>query len=120
MSIYEPAVNLLIERKHISRLKAICIIAIINLILSVIVLASFTGYLNWTIIGKNLFDFVDYLTGSYTLGLMILVYCIFMGWKIWPQICNSLKLKDNLLKKYFNFLLKFLGPLILLWLFVIA
>jgi len=120
ISIYEPAINLLIERKHISRWKACLCVAIVNLILSMIVLASFTGHLNVTISGKNLFDFVDNMTGAYTMGLMVLVYCIFMGWKIWPQIRNNLQIKNKLFERYFSFVIKILSPLVLVLLFIIS
>ncbi|MBQ3696152.1 MAG: sodium-dependent transporter [Alphaproteobacteria bacterium] len=120
ISIYEPAINLLIERKHMSRWKACLCAAGINLILSMIVLASFTGHLDWTILGKNLFDFADHLTGTYTMGLMVLVYCVFMGWKIWPQISDNLGIKNKIFKQYFSFVIKWLSPIVLVLLFVMA
>ena len=120
ISIYEPAINLLIERKHMGRGKAILCVAILNLFLSVLVLASFTGYLQWRIAGKNLFDFADYLTGSYTMGLMVLVYCVFMGWKIWPKMTENLNIKNKLFENYFSFVIKLLAPIIIVTLFVLA
>ena len=120
ISIYEPAINLMIERKHMSRGKATLFVAGINLILSMVVLASFTGHIKWTILGKSLFDFVDYLTGSYTMGLMVLIYCVFMGWKIWPKIETELSIKNKIFKNYFSFVIKLLAPIVLVLLFIIA
>ena len=120
ISIYEPAINLLIERKGLPRKKATLCVAVGNLILSMIVLAAFTGYLNFKIWGKNLFDFADYLTGTYTMGLLVLIYCLFMGWKIWSQMLEDLAIKNVLLKNYFSFVIKYLSVIILVLLFIMA
>ena len=120
ISIYEPAIDLLIERKKLSRRMATICVGGMNIILSAVVLASFTGHINWTILGKNLFDCADYITGSYTMGLMVLIYCVFMGWKIWPQLADNLKIKNKIFKNYFSFVIKVLAPVILVLLFVMA
>ncbi|MBQ4471672.1 MAG: sodium-dependent transporter [Alphaproteobacteria bacterium] len=120
ISIYEPVINLLIERKGLSRKMATMCVAGMNVILSAVVLASFTGHLSWTILGKNLFDCADYVTGSYTMGLMVLIYCVFMGWKIWPQIRDNLKIKNKIFENYFSFVIKILSPIILVLLFIMA
>lgn len=36
--------------------------------------------------GKNLFEFVDFISGVYTIPLLIFITCIFMGWKVFPII----------------------------------
>ena len=120
ISIYEPLINLLIEKLHLKRTKATFCIAGINVITSMIILLSFTKKIDFQIKGGNLFDWVDYLTGAYTLGLMVLVYCIFMGWKITPQIIKDLKIKNRLLAKYFVFVLKYFAPIVLILLFFTA
>ena len=108
------------EKRHYKRVTATAIVMLINLILSAIFLASFTNVFNVTCYGKNLFDFADYLTGSYTMGLLIALYSIFMGWKIWPQISDNLCTSYVWYKSYMKLLLKWLVPLSLGILFIVA
>lgn len=120
ISIYEPIINLLMEKKHMKRWKATLCIAFTNILCSMIILASFTKKWQIKLLGRDLFDFVDYLSGSYTMGLLVLIYCIFMGWKIFPQIMDNLQIKNKWLNKYFLLVLRYLTPLVLVVLFFSA
>ena len=120
ISIYEPAINLLMEKLKFSRLKATLFSLGVNLVLSLIVLASFCKKIQIQIWNKDLFDLFDYITGTYTMGMMILVYCVFMGWKINNNLLQSLDNKSTFFKKYFAFTLKWLAPFILVVLFFSA
>ena len=116
ISIYEPAINLVMEKLGFLRLKATLFTLSINLGLALIVLASFTQKIQI----RNLFDLFDYITGTYTMGLMILVYCIFMGWKICPRLLQNLHNNGHFFRKYFSFTLKWLAPFVLVILFLTA
>ena len=120
ISIYEPAVNLIAEKLNFSRLKSTISVLGINLGLTLIVLASFTQKFNFQLLNKDLFDLFDYITGTYTLCMMILVYCIFMGWKICPRLLRNLHNNSYIFKKYFTFTLKWLAPFVLIVLFLSA
>lgn len=117
ISIYEPAINLVMEKLNLTRGKATLTVLGINLICALIVLASFTNLIDC---GKNLFDLVDYVTGTYTLGAMILVYCIFMGWRISPRLLRNLHNNKFIFKAYFRFVLKWMIPTVLIILFLSA
>ena len=117
ISIYEPAINLIMEKLGFSRKKATFSVLGINLGLALVVLASFTKKINF---GKDLFDLFDYVTGTYTLGAMILVYCIFMGWKICPRLLRNLHNNGKIFKLYFQLTLKWLAPIVLGLLFLTA
>ena len=120
ISIYEPLINLLMEKKHLKRYKATLLVASVNIIFSMMILASFTKKWDIKLWGRNLFDFVDYLSGSYTMGALVLIYSIFMGWKIFDQIKDNMNIKNKWLTKYFLFVLRYLTPLILIILFFSA
>ena len=117
ISIYEPAINLIMEKLNFSRKKATGSVLGINLILALVVLSSFTKKIDF---GKDLFDVFDYVTGTYTLGAMILIYCIFMGWKICPRLLLNLHNNGVVFKTYFRFVLKWLAPIVLGLLFLTA
>lgn len=120
ISIYEPAINLAMEKLNFSRKKATLSVLNVNLVFAMIVLASFTKKFEVQIWGKDLFDLFDYISGTYTMGMMILVYCIFMGWKMCPRLLQNLHHNSNLFKKYFSFTLKWLAPFVLIILFLSA
>ena len=117
ISMYEPAVNLMMEKLKLNRTKATLSVLGINLCCALIVLASFTKLIDF---GKNLFNMIDYITGTYTMGAMILVYCIFMGWKICPKVLQNLHNNGPVFKIYFGFVLKWMAPLVLILLFLSA
>ena len=120
ISIYEPLINLLTEKTRLKRTQATLLVAAVNIMATMFILISFTGKVDVQIMGRNLFDFVDMLTGSYTMGLMVLIYSIFMGWKILPQIQRALTFKSKISRAYFAFVLKWLVPLVLIGLFLTA
>ena len=120
ISIYEPAINLAMEKLGFSRWKATLSVLTINLGLALIVLASFTQKIHLQLLDKDLFDLFDYITGTYTMGAMILIYCIFMGWKICPRLLQNLHNNTPFFKRYFSFTLKWLAPFVLIVLFLSA
>ena len=120
ISIYEPAINLIMERLSFSRTKATLSVLGVNLGLALIVLASFTQKIQINLSGKDLFGVFDYITGTYTLGAMMLVYCIFMGWMMYPRLLRNLHNNSYIFKKYFPFVLKWLAPVVLVLLFLSA
>ncbi len=115
ISIYEPAINLIMEKLSLTRIKATLSVLGINLGCALVVLASFTNKIDF---GKDLFSLFDYITGTYTLGAMILVYCVFMGWKICPRLLQNLHNNGFVFKVYFRFVLKWLAPIVLIILFL--
>ena len=60
ISIYEPAINLIMEKFNFSRAKATLFVLGGDLILAVVVLASFTHLVDITLFDKDLFDLFDY------------------------------------------------------------
>lgn len=120
ISIYEPAINLTMEKLNLSRPIATLSVLGINLGLALIVLASFTQTIQIQLQGKNLFDLFDYITGTYTMGMMILVYCLFMGWMMYPRLLRNMHNNSYIFKKYFSFTLKWLVPFVLVILFLTA
>ena len=117
ISIYEPAINWIMEKCALTRIKSTLCVLGINLITALIVLASFTQKIDF---GKDLFNLFDFVTGTYTLGAMILVYCVFMGWKICPRLLQNLHNNGAFFKAYFRFVLKWFAPVILILLFLSA
>lgn len=122
ISIYEPPVNLLIEKTKINRLFATILVACINILGAILVLISFTGIKNITLAGENLFDFFDMLTGTFTMTFMVLFISLFMGWRISTVLVKNLtsgeKQVSKFFKRYLRFTLRFTAPFVLILLLI--
>lgn len=123
ISIYEPIINLLMDKLHLTRLFATFVTAGLNLIGTSIILLSFTKVIPLTVMGKDLFSVVDVLTGSFTMGIMIFFCTLFMGWIISTALVRNLQNGhqtriSKFFKRYVRFTLRFTAPLILFILFL--
>ena len=112
ISIYEGVVSLMMDKLSLSRVKATVLMAVMNILTAVVVLLSSTGLWDISIGGKNLFDGIDKLTGSFTMALMIFMCCLFMGWKIYPVIIAEIGKGTNGTSKSFQTYLKWVLRLI--------
>lgn len=123
ISIYEAGVSLLMDKLSLSRIKAVLSLVLVNFAIVGIVLASYTGQLNWTIADQNLFSALDILTGSYTMLAFVLFTTVFIGWVV-PNVVirnasdGGKKISNTFFNKYMLFTLKFTAPIILIILFV--
>src|SRR5690554_5814769 len=88
ISILEPSVAFLIDEYNIPRKKATLVVAITKyLILGVpaaLSLGVFSGAL--PLVGKNPFDFMDFLASNILMPIGGMLAAIFVGWRIWPEI----------------------------------
>ncbi len=122
ISIYEAGVSLLMDKLSLSRVKAVLGLAFVNFVIVGIILASYTGQLNWTIAGQNLFSALDILTGSYTMLAFVLFTTVFIGWVV-PNVvirsagAGSKKTSNKFFNRYMLFTLRFTAPIILVILF---
>lgn len=118
ISIYEPPVNLLIEKTKINRLGAVALIGILNIVGSVIVLLSFTKVWNIQIANQDLFNFFDMITGTFTMTFMVLFISLFMGWGISTILVKNLTCGERevpkFFKRYLRFTLRFTAPAVLI------
>lgn len=125
ISIYEPIVNLLIEKTKISRTTAVCLTGVGNIIGTSVILLSFTKTLPIQINGKNLFDVVDTLTGSFTIAALVFFCLLFMGWVVSTALIRNLQMGiekplSKFYKRYLRFTLRFTAPLVMIVLFINA
>ena len=123
MSIYEGGVSLMMDKLKISRVKAVLGLAGANIVITGIILASFTKKMNLMMGKQDLFSALDALTGKYTMLLFVLFATLFMGWVVSTDIIRNIsqgaiKQQSKFFKRYMRFTLRFIAPAILLVLFV--
>ncbi|MDY3113534.1 MAG: sodium-dependent transporter [Helicobacter sp.] len=114
VSTLEPLTSYLIERFSLKRRNASLLVAAIAYILGIAVLLSNTEAFVQTLTfgGKNLFDWLVYITSSFMLPLAGVFMCIFMGW-ILPKKQVYKMGEGYLAGFYFNawyFIIKYIAP----------
>jgi len=80
ISLVEPVVAWLVENKGYTRLKASVVSGFATWALGVSVAFSFNIWSDFTIFGKTIFNFLDYLTANLMLPLGGLGIAVFAGW----------------------------------------
>jgi NSS family neurotransmitter:Na+ symporter len=125
ISIYEASVSMMMDKFNISRVRATVVSAIVNLLGMIILLSSFTKMLPLQIWDKDLFSVTDIITTSYTMPLVTLICCLFMGWKASTVIIRNISQGSNkpvsrFFKRYLRFTLRLTAPIILITLFILG
>ena len=113
ISIMETAVASFINQFKISRQKATVILSIIIGIITIPSTLSFGLLSDFRIGEKNFFDFLDYTTSNILLPFNTLLICLIAGWCIKGLWKNEIG--ENFLGYSFNVLLKFIVPVILIY-----
>ena len=113
ISIMETAVASFINQFNVSRQKATFILSIIIGIITIPSTLSFGLLSNFSLAGKNFFDFLDYTTSNILLPFNTLLICLISGWCIKGLWKNEIG--ENFFGYSFNILLKFIIPVILIY-----
>ncbi len=115
VSMVEPAVMYLIERRGFKRLKATLTICISAYILGLVAILSmsneFSTYLSFA--GKNIFDILDFLTSAILMPLGGIAIALFVGYIMdKEQVKNALKpYMGEILFACWLFVLRYLTPI---------
>ena len=82
ISIHEVVTAYVSEQWNMRRNNAAWLSTAAMLVLGVICSLSFSVLSGWTIGGRSIFDFFDYLTANFMLPIGGIFTCLFVGWKI--------------------------------------
>ncbi|MEG9861392.1 MAG: sodium-dependent transporter [Parvularculales bacterium] len=86
VSILEVAVAWVHSQVSVSRQKSALLVGVIVTIMGVPVSLSFGIWQDVTLVGLNLFELADGLSGKIMLPVGALALAIFVGWIVWPRI----------------------------------
>lgn len=117
ISLIEPAVTWLVEKKNMTRGKACVISGIVTWLLGIVTVLSFNEWaFEFTFAGQKktegLFDMLDILTANIMLPLGGLLMAIFAGWKM-ARTSTTDELAMNLTDvgyKVWHFLIRYVTP----------
>jgi len=122
ISLLEPGVAWIVESLKIKRYIAAAGLGFIAWTLGIFSALSFDLLAGFTPIGdKNFFDSLDFLSNQVLLPLGGIFIAIFVGWVMKrSDVFEELNLKEGLVLKAWFFLLKFVSPLVVGLIFVLA
>ena len=82
ISIHEVVTAYISEQWNVRRNRAAWLSTGAMLVLGIVCSLSFSVLSDWTIGGRSIFDFFDYLTANFMLPIGGIFTCLFVGWKI--------------------------------------
>lgn len=116
ISILETAIASFIENFNITRKKATVIVGSIVAVVSIPATLSFGLLSDFKIWNKTFFEFLDFITSNVLLPFNTLLICLIAGWFI--KGFKKEAFGPGLLSNLFYILLKFIVPLILLFVLI--
>lgn len=123
ISLSEIPITFMIDEYKISRRKALIITAVQMNIVAVLSALSFSTLSDFTIFGKNLFDFLDYVGPNFFMLLGGLVTAVYVGWVlkkdvIHNQLTNGGKYRSSFVQPYIIFCLRYIAPIAIVLIFL--
>ena len=112
ISIVEGPCATLVERFKISRIKACTILFCIISLFAIPATLSFGILGDFKILGKTIFDFLDFLTSNIMLPLNTLFLCLIAGW--YMKIKGISIINNKIFALLFDIGLKFIVPIALI------
>lgn len=123
ISLSEIPITFMIDEYKISRRKALFITAVQMNIIAVLSALSFSTLSDFTIFGKNIFDFLDYVGPNIFMLLGGLVTAVYVGWVlkkdvIHNQLTNGGKYRSSFVQPYIIFCLRYIAPVAIVLIFL--
>jgi NSS family neurotransmitter:Na+ symporter len=122
MSLHEVCTAFLHEDFHLSRTKAATIVTAVCCIIGTFCSLSFYNA-DLSLFGMSLFDLFDFVTGQIFLPVVGFLTCILIGWfvphrLVHDEFTNSGTLRVTHLFHVYIFLIKYVCPICILWIFL--
>ncbi|MFN4263243.1 MAG: sodium-dependent transporter [Thioalkalivibrionaceae bacterium] len=121
ISLIEPAVAFLVENVGWTRVAATTAVSVAAWLLGIGALLSLNVWSDYTLFGKGVLDFLDYLTANVLLPLGGFFVAVFVGWRMTTRSVQSeLALGHRVLFQIWLMLLRFVVPVAILLIFLRA
>ena len=123
ISLREIPITFMIDEYKISRGKAIAITAVLMTIIAVLSALSFSTLSDVKLLGRNLFDFLDFVGPNFFMLLGGLVTAIYVGWVlkkdvIHEQLTNGGMHRSRFVQPYIIFSLRYIAPVAIVIIFL--
>lgn len=123
ISVFEGMTNLFMDKFQFTRFGAALMVLLLSGIGFTAVTASFSGIWEIRIFGRDIFSLFDYLSSTYTIAIVSLTMSVFVGYLAMKPIIHNIRksaVVTNTFMRYFLFTLRFLAPMGLILLLVLA
>lgn len=123
ISLSEIPITFMVDEYKLSRWKAILLTAVQMAIVAVLSALSFSTLSDVTIIGKNIFDFLDFVGPNFFMLLGGLVTAVYVGWilkkdVIHDQLTNGGMRHSRFVHPYIKFCLRYISPVAIIIIFL--
>ena len=123
ISLSEIPITFMIDEYNISRIKAIIITAVLMTIVAVLSALSFSTLSDVKLLGRNIFDFLDFVGPNFFMLLGGLVTAIYVGWFlnkdiIHNQLTNGGAHRSRFVQPYIIFSLRYIAPVAIILIFL--
>ncbi|MDW3095123.1 MAG: sodium-dependent transporter [Gammaproteobacteria bacterium] len=119
ISLIEPAVAWLVERRGFTRIRASIICGFVTWSAGLGTVFSFNIWKTYTVFDKTVFDLLDFLTSNIMLPLGGLLIAVFVGWSMRESsVKDEIAIVNPILYQLWRFLIRFVTPLGVLLIFL--
>ena len=111
ISLIEPAVAWLVEKKGLTRFSASIVCGLVTWFVGLGTVFSFNIWESYKLFGKTFFDLLDFLTANIMLPLGGLFIAIFVGWVMRnSSVEDEIAMESSAYYRVWKFLVKFVTP----------
>ena len=123
ISLSEIPITFMVDEYKFSRGKALLITAVLMSVVAVVSALSFSSLSDVTILGKNIFDFLDFVGPNFFMLLGGLATAVYVGWflkkeVVHNQLTNYGKRSSKFVQPYIIFCLRYLAPIAIVIIFL--
>ena len=120
ISLMETLVSVLCERTKLKRIPACLIVFAVSFGLAMLSVLGYSSWSEFTIMGKQILDFFDFISNNVIMPLVALVTCILVGFILGTKtVEEEVELtKPFKAKKLYRVVIRYIAPVILLMIFV--
>ena len=120
IALLETVVSMLMEKFRIKRIPA-CIIAIaVSVVMGLLSIFGYGIFSDFTIFGKQMLDFFDFISNNVIMPLVALITCILIGWVVKPKYVEEEVMENSKFrsKRLYEVMVKFICPVCMLIIFI--
>ena len=111
ISLIEPAVAWLVERRGFTRNKASMVCGFVTWLIGLGTVFSFNVWQSYTLFGKTVFDLLDFLTSNIMLPLGGLFIAIYVGWRMRESsVKDEIAIHNPVLYGLWRILIRYVTP----------
>lgn len=120
ISLMETLVSVLCERTKMKRIPACLVVFAVSLGIAMLSVLGYSEWEDFTIMGRQILDFFDFISNNVIMPLVALVTCILVGHVLGTKVVEE-EVEINRpfkAKKLYRVMIRYVAPVILLMIFV--